>query len=379
MVAWPLLALAVAMSGGAWIGLGTAAHLAQLVATAAVGGVGTILSTRVPENPIGHLFLAFALITGLAGLLEWYGQHALTTGAAGGLTAAWVASAVWPILLALMTIPPLLLFPTGGLRSRRWRPALWCAPAFALLAVVGNGLYPQPLDPVRGIPNPFALPGARQFLDLVLAAAGLCLLAGVAAGVASLVLRYRHGSVLERAQLKWFMAAGVVVVLGLLAADEARAIAELQTLIISMALVPVPVAIGIAITRHGLYEIDRIISRTVAYALITGVLVAVYAGSVVALRTVLTPIAAESDLAVAGSTLAVAALFGPVRRRVQALVDRRFNRRRYDAAQAVASFGQRLRDEVDLDEVTTELRHAVAGTVQPASVSLWFDSQEAHP
>lgn len=370
--AWSLLALAVAMSAGASIGLGTLAALALLVATAAVGSVGAILVIRVPDNPIGRLFLAFALVAGLAAVLDWYGDHALTTGAPGGLVATWAASTAWPILLGLAIIPPLLLFPTGRLRSRRWRPALWCAPAFTILAVLGNGLYPLPLDAADGISNPFALPAARTFLDLALAGAGLCLLGGVVAGIASLALHYRHGSVVERAQLKWFMAAAVVVAVGVGAADEVRAVAELQTLIISLAMIPVPVAIGIAITRHNLYEIDRVISRTVAYALVTGLLVAVYAGSVVTLRAMLSPIIAESDLAVVASTLLVAALFGPVRRRVQGVVDRRFNRARYDAAHAIEAFGQQLRDQVDLGQVAAQLAAVTSRTLAPTTVAVWL-------
>jgi hypothetical protein len=181
--------------------------------------------------------------------------------------------------------------------------------------------------------------------------------------VASLVVRFRRSRGVPRQQLKWLLFGGALFAAAFVSGVPA---------LVGLGFAALPICCGIAIVRHGLFDIDRVVSRTVSYAVVTAVLVGVYAAAVVALRALLLPVTPEGDLAVAGSTLLVAALFGPVRRWVQGFVDRRFNRARYDATQAVEAFGQRLRDEVDLEHIGGDLRTTVASTVAPATVWVWL-------
>jgi hypothetical protein len=201
----------------------------------------------------------------------------------------------------------------------------------------------------------------------------LLLFAAVVGSIASLFVRWRHARTHERQQLKWLSYAGGIVGLGVLSIPLLNTVGspsdDLTNSIVSVTLAAVPVAIGIAILRHGLYEIDVVINRTLVYLVLTATLAGAYLGSVLLLQLVLSP---SSDLAIAASTLAVAALFRPLRHRIQALVDRRFYRRRYDAQRTLEQFGTRLRDEVDLDTLAGDLSAVVADTMQPAHVSLWL-------
>jgi hypothetical protein len=258
--------------------------------------------------------------------------------------------------------------------------------ALALALVVASALRPrfESADGTMQVDNPigvdaFAAIGSFAFEG----GQAIVLLLGVLALAASLTVRVRRGDALVRRQLAWLGYPVALCLAILLAGALARAFGSpvwdllIQSpLLFVLVNVGLPTAIVVAVTRYRLYELDRIVSRTVTYGLLTAGLVATYIGSVMVLRTALTSLAADSDLAVAGSTLVVAALFGPVRRRIQAVVDRRFNRARYDAANAVESFGQRLRDEVDLDEVTAELCAAVATTVQPVAAFVWLPERE---
>lgn len=200
--------------------------------------------------------------------------------------------------------------------------------------------------------------------------------ASFVAGAVSLIFRFLRSRGEERLQLKWLMfATGVAAsgLIGLAVADAGREGDPLWVdLVSTLGILGIPAAIGIAIFKYRLYAIDRIISRTVSYALLTGVLVAVYVGGVLVLGPVLRPVTGSNDLAVAGSTLAVAALFSPARRRIQSSMDRRFNRRRYDAARTVEAFSARLREEVDLNALRSDLTSTVRETLQPAHVSLWL-------
>jgi hypothetical protein len=262
-----------------------------------------------------------------------------------------------------------------------WSWAFRALCALFLVGILGSltgGRLPFPYEELA---NPLHAPllGVIEEISTAILE-GLALLVAVLS-FAALVVRFRRSRGSERQQMKWFgYAAGCMggslaasflfSSIGWLLASDVMWV----TAMVSLALLPV--AVGVAITRYRLYEIDRIVSRTVSYALVTGVLVGVYAGGVLLLGRVLAPVTRQSEVAVAASTLLVAALFQPVRRKVQATVDRRFNRARYDARRTVEAFALRLRDEVDLDELSTELGNVVAGTVQPATMSVWLAAGE---
>ena len=330
--------------------------------------VGAVLASRVPGNSIGWILGAVGALGGLGGIASAYQAYADLRDLPGATTAGWSASWMWAPMLGLAFIPLLLLFPTGRPLTPRWRWVLWLAGGFIVLAVAGNGLYPWP--PSEGGPNPYGIEGGERVLTLFRDLAGLMLIVGLVASVVSLVVRYRRGNRFERQQLKWFLTAAatlpVAVVVGELG-DQ-----ELQPVVMPLALALLAMAIGVAVLRHRLYDIDLVINRALVYGALTILLGLVYAGSVVALGGLVRPLAGSNDLAVAGSTLAVAALFSPARGRIQGLVDRRFYRSRYDAVRTVEAFSFRLRNEVDLENLWADLVGVMQGTLQPASMSVWL-------
>jgi hypothetical protein len=270
---------------------------------------------------------------------------------------------------------PLLLFPTGRLPSARWRPvAVAAAAATAGITALG-ALKPTLVDENYTVRNPIGLAWVPQDPEQSAVGAvlvGLLLVCMCAAGV-SLVLRFRRSQGVERQQLKWFTYAGALMVLALLASDYLLPDSSLVEVLAGLILALVPVAAGIAILRYRLYDIDRLINRTLVYGTLTALLGGVYAAVVLVLGQGFGGVGGEPpSWAVAGATLAVAALFQPARRRVQAVVDRRFNRRRYDAAKTVEAFSARLREELDLDTLSAELLAVVNQTMQPIRVSLWL-------
>jgi hypothetical protein len=341
------------------------------------GWFGALIVSRLPGNPIGWILCAFGIVSGLLGFASEYAVYGLITrpGVAPGAAAlAWFASWMVAVLLGLLAAL-LLLFPTGRPPSPGWRWWLW-------VAVIGNLLYvlsalwawPQrgaDLLRLDAIPEPVGLPGV---LYAVGANAGL--VAVLAAGV-SVLVRFRRARGAERQQVKWLLFAVVTVIVGypflglalnaLGRTSEAAADAS-----ISVLLSCVPLAVGLAILRYRLYEIDRLINRTLVYGLLTAVLGLGYvAGSLLFVLVA----GAGSDppsWLVAGGTLTAAAAFRPARRRIQAAVDRRFNRRRYHAAKTIEAFSARLRDEVDLDMLSAELVAMVDQTIEPTRVSLWL-------
>jgi hypothetical protein len=245
---------------------------------------------------------------------------------------------------------------------------------FLVFAVAGNALWPGPDVMVLGLSpvhNPVIfLPRAKPLFELFRNLAGLCLLPGIAGALAALVVRFRRSRGIERQQLKWFTYAAALAPLPGLIYEVAPGIFGLLRAVI---LPLVPVAIGIAMLRYRLYEIDRIINRTLVYGTLTAILGLIYAGAVLVLGQLFGGVGTDPpSWAVAGATLTVAALFQPARRRIQAVVDRRFNRRRYNAARTVEGFSSRLRDEIDLDTLSTELLAVVDQTMQPTAASLWL-------
>jgi hypothetical protein len=264
----------------------------------------------------------------------------------------------------------LLLFPDSRLLSRRWRPIAWAATAWCAVTMLFMALYPQVIADQR-LQNPIGLSGRvgelmRGVQSSALAGIPLAL---VLLAALSLLLRFRRSQGVERQQLKWFAYVVGLVIANLAVSSIDRRLGVVSGVLHWLLIMCSAGAIGLAILRYRLYDIDRIITRTLAYGLLTVLLGGAYAGVALGLGQLL---GRDSSLVVAAATLAVAALFQPARRRIQALVDRRFNRRKYDAANTVAAFSVRLRDEVDLDALSAELLAAVDQTMQPTTASLWL-------
>jgi hypothetical protein len=351
----------------------TAADAVGSLALVSFPVVGAVVASRRPENAIGWLFCGVGLVFAAAAAADGWATFALANGHAGGVAAAWLAS--WLFVPAGFGMPQLLflLFPTGRPLSPRWRPAVALVAVAIAAQAAGTALDPAELTdaPVEGIANPVGVEGGDA-----LAALGwtLGLLTVVLAAV-SLVLRFRRARGIERQQLKWFAYAAVLFALCCAGAGVTFTVmgylpAAGQVLLLA-AFALIPIAAGTAILRHRLYDIDVVINRTLVYGALTATLAAAY----LALALLLGLTVGRSDLTVALSTLAVAALFGPARKRIQAAVDRRFYRRRYDAARTLEAFGSRLRNEIDLEALGADLNSVVRETVQPAHVSLWMRSR----
>jgi hypothetical protein len=335
---------------------------------------GAMVAARRPGNPVGWLMCSISLTSVVSGIAESGAE--IAAGRPGSLPGqqafAWVYEwAVWPAfgLSAIF----LLLFPEGRPLTPRWRFACWLAVGGIVLVFLGEGLHPDRLT--GGVANPVGVeePG---LLEAVRIAGASLLAASLLAAVLSLLLRFRRARGVERQQLKWLayvVATPIAVVLPVAVADPNLAGSVLWGGGSLLALiVGIPVATAIAILRYRLYDIDLIIRRTLVYGVLSALLAGLYFGIVLVLQEVFSSFAGGSDLAIAVSTLAVAALFRPVRSRIQAWVDRRFYRRKYDAQRTLEAFSARLRDEIDLDALAGELRSVVRETMQPAHVSLWL-------
>ena len=352
--------------------------------------VGVLIASRRPKNAIGWLCLAIGLLWTLSGMLDYYGYYgAATPGSVPfPVVAAGISNWIWVPAVGLLGTYVLLLFPDGRLPSRRWRPLAWLSGAVILLLSVGVMLAPGRLDNLAGVRNPFGIEGADWLTTgafAVLPLLPLCMLASAL----SLVLRYRRSGGEERQQIKWIaFAASVVVVVYAIAMIASFVFPEeswttagsvwwlnLLTYAVLSSFTLVPIAVGIAVLRYRLYDIDLLINRALVYGSLTTTLVLIYVGGVAVTQTVfrlLTGQEQQPQLAVVASTLAIAALFNPLRRRVQAFVDRRFYRKKYDAAKTLEEFGARLRDETDIETLSSNLVAVVRETVQLAHVSLWL-------
>jgi hypothetical protein len=344
--------------------------------------VGALIVTRRPGNRMGWLFCA-GVVFALVPALDAYALYALAANPSAGLPAAtavaWVVSWIWLVDFLLVMLVP-LLYPTGRLLSPRWRLVLWLTLLLTLVGMVANAVRPGPLkaSEVPVAPNPVGIPSAAGPVAAIEAIAEVVVVLLFLAAVASVLLRFRRARGVERQQLKWFAYASLGMVLsfvlsGVLSSLLTTSGELLVDLISGIPMLGWPVALGIAILRYRLYDIDRLINRTLVYGLLTVLLGLGYSASVVVLGQLFGQ--DRSNLIVAGATLAAVALFQPLRRRVQAGVDRRFNRRRYDAARTVEAFSTRLRDQVDLDTLTGELLTVVDRTVAPTKVSLWLRSR----
>jgi hypothetical protein len=384
-LAWSLWALAVLLAATA-VALRAANHgvrselLPGLLFVPGFGTVGAVVASRRPAHPIGWLFLAVGLVSAVAVVSVEYAVYTIVTvpgSLPGGVWVTWVAHWIWPVDLAAISFL-VLLVPTGRLPSPRWRPIGWLLGGFWGLMILGNLVASEANMKGIGVAHPIGLdlPYWTFFASLVLAAVALPAVA------LAPFLRLRQATGVERQQLKWLALVVTVTALVALLGFEMMGVGPVlpppldgAALLLAMAgvTVGVPVAVGLAILRHRLYDIDHIINRTLVYGLLTAVLGVVYAGVVLILGQLFGGISAEPpSWAVAGATLTAAALFQPARRRIQTAVDRRFNRRKYNTAKTIEAFSTRLRDQLDLDTLSTELLAVVDQTMAPTRVSLWL-------
>jgi hypothetical protein len=406
-LAWALAGLSVAMflaSVALWIlagsaqlpsALGASVTLIDMLVSVPVLAfpvVGALISSRRPRNPIGWICLANGLLWAFLGMIENYGIYGLARPGSVPFPVAFYALGqwLWVPTVGLLAIYLVLLFPDGRLPSRSWRPLAWLSGVVIVLLSVAEGLSPGPIADLGGVLNPYGLeeqPWVADAANAILVVFLLCILASVL----SLVLRYRGALGMRRQQIKWIAFAASVVGLGFVGAMISGLVAfffapeswgsantpplwfDILFSAVLLSFGTVPIAVGIAVLRYRLYDIDFLINRTLVYGSLTAMLVGVYVGSIVVLQGLLRALTGqESQLAIVASTLAVAALFNPLRHRIQALIDRRFYRRKYDAKKTLEAFSARLRDETDLQALNTELVNVVRKTMQPAHVALWM-------
>jgi hypothetical protein len=364
LAAWSAFVLCCVVFGATgaltWTNGGDLGLLSIDLAMVTTAFVGALIAVRRPTNPIGWLLIGSGIAWAVSSFAQQYADASLRTELPAVVPISWLVGLWGPsaVLLALATI----LFPDGGLPSRRWRSIWWIAALDMVLLVAGT------LHVFTWAPN----------------VGGPLLAALLLSSVAALAVRLRRASGVERQQLKWvaigfaFLTVVFIATTALvfspfghgLFRDQVPAVA--LPVPFAVAFAALPISIGVAILRHRLYDIDRLINRTLVYAALSAVLAATYFGCVLASEALLRPLTAGSEVAVAFSTLAVVALFQPLRRRIQGAVDRRFYRARYDATQTLEAFGLRLRDEVDLEAVRASLLGAVDQTVHPAQADVWL-------
>lgn len=336
--------------------------------------LGTIIVIRAPENRIGRFLVGMGVLFVLAGTANEYGLHGLIYrpgSLAGAIYAAWYLQWAWVVMFGT-TMFVFLLFPNGRFASHRWRRFSFFAVASIVLGVTALALTAGPLDSFTTKPvfqNPLGLEILKP--ELTYGWALLPWLICLATSAASLFIRFRRSTGIERQQLKWLAMGAVFTAIAFFSAGTYGP-PWLGEVLTTIGVILLPTTIGISILRYRLYDIDVFINRAIVYAVLTLALAAAYVGLVFAFQELLAPFTAESDLAIAASTLGVAALFRPVRSRVQDFIDRRFYRRKFDAERTAAEFSASLRDEVDLGAVTRQLTDAVRETMEPRHVSLWM-------
>jgi hypothetical protein len=390
-VAWGLLALTLLGLGATlWLDallrrdgypelaylLGTG-NAPTLVASVSAASVGALVAGRRPSHRVGWLLVALGLSIAVSGFTFSYTRYGLVARPGALPGASWLAGVANGGVLLYLSCTGfiLLLSPTGTLPSPRWRWWARITAAGLVVAFLSAVLAPRPLYPeYPDIVNPVGVGALEHGLGAAIFPVGaLLVLAGLVVGAVSLLLRFRRARGLERLQLRWLALGAALAALAFAISMTALVVEQTDGWVFQAALgvsvTVLPLATGAAILRYRLYDIDRILSRTLAYALLTVLLGLGYAAVALGLGRLL---GRDSSLAVAGATLVVAALFQPARRRVQALVDRRFNRRRYDAARTVEGFAARLRDQVDLQALHHELLAVVDQTVAPTRASLWL-------
>ena len=349
----------------------------QAVVLIALATIGGVLSSRAPRNAIGWILSVIPLFLGVV-ILGSHAYWAVMLGESGTTQTAeliaWVSSWTWvPALIPTVTFFP-LLFPTGRPLTARWRPMLWLSGLTVVALMASEAFRPGRLAEYP-VDNPFPAEGISTATNIP---GSVLMVFTAVVSVASIVVRFRRSVGEERQQIKWVATGAVMFVLTFIVSATTQDIvgedASFATILFGFLFIASGVAV--AILRYRLYDIDVVINRALVYGSLTALLALVYLGSVLLLQVVLESFTGGSGLAVAASTLGTAALFGPLRTRVQGVVDRRFFRRKYDAAQTLQRFGASVRDEVDLEALTTELRSVIAETMQPAHLSLWVPTRE---
>jgi hypothetical protein len=369
------------LSGPDSAGWSTISFVFPIAAFSVVGG---LVAWRRPGNMMGWLVAVIGLLFSIVVASSSGAAWALKTESLPKAAGEWISvpSSCWVVALGLIGTQVPLRLPDGRLPSPRWRTYSRVCIALVAAAFVAMTMQPGRVEEVAGTANPLGVGWAKPLGGLFL----LVILSFIGA-IASLVVRYRGADSYDRVQLRWIALGGVLFLAVYLVSlvlpfafglpDHGSVVGGINTNVSQVAFAAFPIAIGYAILRHRLYDIDVVINRALVYGALTATLAAAYLGSVLLLQLLVRPLTADSNLAIAGSTLAVAALFRPARTRIQGAVDRRFFRRKYDAARTLERFGARLRDEVDLDALGSELRAVVADTIQPASVSLWLRAPAA--
>ncbi len=342
--------------------------------------VGAVIASRSSsKNPIGWLFCAIGLSFGV---IHFSAQYAIYTLLAqpgtlvGGEAAAWIVSWAWVLAVGLIVFLA-LLFPDGRLPNRRWRWFSWLSLTLILMGAVSGAFTPGLILSLGRINNPLGVEGLPNVWKLV----QTLMLTLIFVSAASLFMRLRRAKGVERQQIKWFTYTGVVASsAALLTYTISEAIGALWLkwvgyVVMQVSIIGMPISMGMAILRYRLYNIDLLINRTLVYGSLTAMLALVYFGGVTVTQAIFRTLTGQQEqpqLAVVVSTLVIAALFNPLRRRIQGFIDRRFYRRKYDAAKTLEAFSAKLKDETDLDALHAELLGVVKETMQPAHVSLWL-------
>jgi MFS family permease len=388
-LAWSLWALSVALTALSLLLLALSVSHPEVhifdhwldftLAAIAFSTVGAVIAPRTPSgNPIGWLFCVVGLLFAVAHFSAEYAIYTLLAAPgsplAGGEAAAWLASWLWLVQLGSVVLV-ILLFPDGRLPSRGWRWFAWLGALLILVGAVANALSPGPIIALGPIRNPL---GVERLPNAYQAAEGVVNTFMLVAAI-SLFIRLRRARGPERQQIKWFVyAVALVVGAAIVTYPVAEAIGSVWLKWIAyvpfiVGVMSIPVSMGIAIMRYRLYEIDIIINRTLVYGSLTVMLLLVYFGGVVGLQRLFSPVVgSDNGLATVATTLAIAALFTPLRRRIQSFIDRRFYRSKYDARKTLEGFSSKLRDETDLEALNEDLVGVVKETMQPAHVSLWL-------
>jgi hypothetical protein len=347
--------------------------------------VGALIASRRPNNPIGWICLTVGFLFLLLGVSEYYSIYGVAKPGSVPfpIGVAWLGNWLWMPAVGLFATYLFMLFPDGRLPSRRWRPLAWLSGAVIVVLSLGFGLAPGPVASLpRKIGNPFGLEGFPWLSDAANVSFPLLALC-ILASVVSLVLRYRRSRDEEREQIKWIAFAASVVgllfltglVISLIYGSKPPSWTRLLDTMTALSYTGVPIAVGFAVLKYRLYDIDIIINRTLVYGSLTLMLALVYFGGVTATQAIfrtLTGQEQQPQLAIVVSTLVIAGLFNPLRRRIQSFIDRRFYRKKYDARKTLEGFSARLRDETNLGALSDELVGVVRETMQPVHASLWL-------
>jgi hypothetical protein len=349
--------------------------------------MGAIVASRRSENLVGWLLCLYGLAQSISHFSAQYAIYALLAqpdSLPAGIAMAWVSSWLVPIIIGF-SVFFILLFPTGRLPSRRWRWVTWLTVAFVLVGVILGAFSSGPVESLGPIRNPVGIEGFSNIYNSILFTMVPTVL--LVAAASSVFMRLRRAKGVERQQIKWFAYAAAATVIGLFLAYVIPTMIdtplwfERAGYAVLIAVIPsLPISIGIAILRYRLYDIDIIINRTLVYGSLTAILAGVYFGSVTATQALFSILTDQQELpqvVVVTSTLLIAALFNPLRQRIQSFIDRRFYRRKYDARKTLEAFSAKLRDVTDLNALSDDLVGVVRETMQPAHVTLWLRPEKA--